>query len=1064
MQSTVILLSMLMGCGPAAEAPDDTGTGSPCGEGQVLDSDGSCVPEACGSGTWGELEGATVFVDIAAAASGDGSQAAPYTSIQAGLDAAGAAGGGTVAVAAGSYPETLSMSSAHSGVHLAGRCRELVALDASVGGERSPGIDVQGADAEISGLTVWGAHWLGLRVGAGAVLFHDAAVVESAYLGAGAYPAGIIPPTLEIRACELVGNAGAGVLAQDAGTTITVVDSTIEGTTLNDSGGGGFGLLAYGGASLSASGSTIVASTNAAVWAEGAGTLISLTDSEIRDTQPPGGASEGIGILAADQATLLGQGLTVSDNTAVGVVAKDPGTTLRLEDSEVRATQPDPSGARGFGAQAYDGASLTLEGCELIENHSAGVFGYDEGTTLTLIDTVVRDTQPQASGLLGHGIEAQGGASLVIEGGEISGNTGAGVLLQDAGTTATIGDLSILGTLPTTDGIGAGVDVYAGASAALTTCAIDNNTAAGVHAHGEGSFAHLVDSEILGTQQSAALGFGVGVLLNAGAQATLEHCRIEDSAATGLTALGAGSGATVLDSEIRGTLPTERHPASAALMVGEGASLALERSLVEDNTGLGVWGYGSDTSVSMVEVEIGDTRPDDDGWGGRGLEIASGASLLASACTVRGSTGIAVFIAGAGTSATLDDSTLEGTSPDHTGAFGYGVEVQQQAQLHATGLTITDNTAVGLLVSHQGTHATLADSEIRDTRLGGDDRGGHAIWVSLGATLDVSDGHLEGNLNTALVARDGGTQVTLDDTTITGTGYGGVFMMGGGAASVDGAAITATDAEIRDNRGPGLQTIGLGAALSCTRCTLADNDFAGALVILDAAMELSECAIEGTGVQENLGGGVGLYAGPFEDGHPPSLLLDASTLRDNPIAGAWFGGQGSYQLTGNTIHGGEGWSRGTLTQCGDAVYAGGGVQAWDGSSGLWLSDNDLVEGLTAGLFLDDASATVQGNRYAENQVDIVQQGLACELGPEGWTSEPLRSTELCPTYDYGVCDDAFALYLTVAELGGGDDTPPEDWDLSGPQPTAPATQAAAPAMPSPLRQLPAPVLLLARSP
>ncbi len=229
-------------------------------------------------------------------------------------------------------------------------------------------------------------------------------------------------------------------------------------------------------------------------------------------------------------------------------------------------------------------------------------------------------------------------------------------------------------------------------------------------------------------------------------------------------------------------------------------------------------------------------------------------------------------------------------------------------------------------------------------------------------------------------------------------------------------------------------------------------------------MELSECAIEGTGVQENLGGGVGLYAGPFEDGHPPSLLLDASTLRDNPIAGAWFGGQGSYQLTGNTIHGGEGWSRGTLTQCGDAVYAGGGVQAWDGSSGLWLSDNDLVEGLTAGLFLDDASATVQGNRYAENQVDIVQQGLACELGPEGWTSEPLRSTELCPTYDYGVCDDAFALYLTVAELGGGDYTPPEDWDLSGPQPTAPATQAAAPAMPSPLRQLPAPVLLLARSP
>ncbi len=53
-----------------------------------------------------------------------------------------------------------------------------------------------------------------------------------------------------------------------------------------------------------------------------------------------------------------------------------------------------------------------------------------------------------------------------------------------------------------------------------------------------------------------------------------------------------------------------------------------------------------------------------------------------------------------------------------------------------------------------------------------------------------------------------------------------------------------------------------------------------------------------------------------------ALLVTDTTIQDNAIVGVWLSGEGSYSLSDNTIHGGEGWTRETLTKCGDAVYAG----------------------------------------------------------------------------------------------------------------------------------------------
>ena len=350
--------------GPAPDTDPDCDTG-------YFDNDGECVPAACGTGTWGNLvvDESTVYVDIAAAEGGDGSEAAPFTSIQEGLDAAGDADGGMVAVAAGTYPETLVLDRGHDGVHLAGRCKELVVIDAGVGDESTAGIEVyvNSSEVEVSGVTVSGSQYAGVLVGSGVVMIEDSEIVGNEYSGIVAYQSGLYETSLFVESCMVAENTVAGVIATGSSTTFTLRETIVRDSLADEDGATGFGIWVYGGASLEAEACDVLRNGTAGVLAYESGSMVTLRETTIHDTWPDEASGSGYGIWIATGASLAVEACEFSGNTAVGVNAADAGTTVSLREATIKDTQSSETWG-GYGIQISGGASLTAESCEFSGN------------------------------------------------------------------------------------------------------------------------------------------------------------------------------------------------------------------------------------------------------------------------------------------------------------------------------------------------------------------------------------------------------------------------------------------------------------------------------------------------------------------------------------------------------------------------------------------------------------------------------------------------------------------------------------------------------------------------
>ncbi len=951
--------------------------------------DGVCEPAACGLGTWGTIpvDDATVYVHETAAAGGDGSMAAPVQTIRAGVDLAASRGGGRVAVGAGTYSENLSLTDGDDGVSVIGRCAQMVTVDGS-GASSASAVTVVGSrtppEVTLAGLTLAGGY-IGLTVSNAIVSASSVSVEKS---------------------------SGAGVSLTRNG-DLTLDHVTVEDTLPDSDGNFGHGVDVTFAASLTASDVQILRNVGAGLLVSGAGTRATLVDSTVADTQAGADGSGGWGMVVYDGAALTTTGGTVAGNAGRGVVVELSGSTALLQGTPIASTQSSADGTGGDGLQVDSGGSVTVIGGEIQGNSEAGVVVYGAGAWVNLIGTAIVGTLPTGNGDYGIGLVVESGGTALFDGGHIEENADAAAIVDGAGAALTMTDSVLSDTAPSGDGSGGvGIEASTGATLTVSGTTVQRCAETGISVRGAGTVATVSDSCVRDTVPDVTPGSGQGIVVQSAASLTVTRSTMERNVAIGVEAIEAGTTVSVDACSILDTEATSTGDDGIGIAASGGATVTVTDSLVSGNARAGVVAQQPGTRVALQGTDVVGTPSVAGTAPGDGVDVLSGATMAMSACSIADNSAGGVYADGIGTALTITDTEIVGSLPAPDGTYGDGLSVGGGATATVSGAMITGNTGVGVLVLGAGATLSLQDSTVASTspRAGGDF--GTGVEVGGGATLDGEGLTIDDNVRAGVIADGAGTTISLVDTTVSGTRRGAVAGAALGVQVQAGAVLTGSDLTVSGTEGPGLSSA--SGTVLCDGCTLNGNSFAGATATIFGVLTFSNTTIKGTLPDAELGGGIGVYA-TSSAGDSSVSLIDC-TIGPHPYAAVWLDGPGAYDIESNTLSGSSGVTIGAGVVNGNAVFAENGVTAWDGSTGLLLVANRLSGASAVSVLLDGASATVSGNTWSTNTVDLRQQ-LCSGVTP--LTSDDILgvpSALVCPADNVLTAYDlAFGtLYLPVA--------------------------------------------------
>ena len=404
----------------------------------------------------------------------------------------------------------------------------------------------------------------------------------------------------------------------------------------------------------------------------------------VRDTRmmPPGDLF-GRGILIQDGSSAEITRGAFERNHEIGVNANDVGSHVVLEDTVVWDTQSLlPSGTWGRGMSVQLEASAEVRRSAFVGNRVSAIFSGLTATGVELEDTVLRDTHAQALGVSGGRAIGVQEARIVGRRVLVERSSETGIFVADPTGVAELEDLILRDTLPQegTDLYGRGIDVLGGGSITVTRGLITRS------------------------RNVAAIAFGAGGLM------TLEDITIADTDSS-LSDRAFGRAASVQD----------------------GAEMIIRRALLERNRDVSIYAKDVGSRVELEHVTVRDTMHEEfNGSGGRGMNIQEGATVTWTHGLVERSTGVAVFIHGAGTSATLSDLRVRGITNRPCAEDG---RCPGQDMAHGIG-------------SYAQAVTTVSDFDVSEADLCG-------VHVTEAGNLDLTSGRVTGCAIGACVGDDG---------------------------------------------------------------------------------------------------------------------------------------------------------------------------------------------------------------------------------------------------------------------------------------------------------------------
>jgi nitrous oxidase accessory protein NosD len=430
----------------------------------------------------------------------------------------------------------------------------------------------------------------------------------------------------------------------------------------------------------------------------------------------------------------------------------------------------------GWGLDVAYGASLSLSRVALVDNQGFGIFVADPTTQLVADLLLIRGTQTFEDGSFGRGVTVLDGAKVILTRSALLENHDAGLSVESAGSEVSVEDVLVARTHGPG---GRGLTNQSAGSLSLSRVAVIDNQDVGIFVAQAGSSLAVDQSVVLRTQSSpdGETGRGIDALL--GAKLDLSRSALVGNHEAGMLIRGGGTAAIVEDSLVARTEPRPVGRRGFGVLVDQGASLTLYRSLLVENTHIGMLVSGEGSAVDAIDSLIAETRALDDGTRGRGVEVTKGAAVTLKRSALTGNRDIAFYITDEESQAVLEDSLIAETKMRGDGKNGMGLYAYYGSTVVIRRSAVVDNHDAGLSAGYPKVTMTVERSLVARTRPVEDGTSGRGIEVGQGATLWLSLSSVVDNPDFGVLAA-AALGVSVTDVLIEGAPSTGATLYGDG--------------------------------------------------------------------------------------------------------------------------------------------------------------------------------------------------------------------------------------------------------------------------------------------
>ncbi len=314
---------------------------------------------------------------------------------------------------------------------------------------------------------------------------------------------------------------------------------------------------------------------------------------------------------------------------------------------------------------------------------------------------------------------------------------------------------------PEADELGRGLSVIYGASAYVSRTSIEKNHDFGIYTGNDlsvdasigNSHLELVDVIVRDNE-------GVGLWAQVGANVNVEKAIFNRNRNVGINAVNYESRQVLLslaDVIVRNTQSDEDGNKGWGLGIQDGAQVTAERIVFEKNRDVGIFTSGlnniAQTSLNLTNAIIRGTQNHVDGTGGWGLGIQDGAQVTIEKTVFKKNHESGIFVSGpdsfSSTFLNLTDVIVRNTQSDADGTMGWGMVIRNGAQAAAQRVVFEKNRDVGIFASGLDSSTTtslnLSDVIVRETQATVDENSGRGMSVQNGAQVTVERAVFEKN-------------------------------------------------------------------------------------------------------------------------------------------------------------------------------------------------------------------------------------------------------------------------------------------------------------------------------